>query len=87
MANCPKKSPWEYRFLLTTKMLTTLRTLSFSGDDPDKRWQCRMKGMSIWLLDPQSESTHGEANEQCQRMIDYEDTVDNHYPGDQADSA
>jgi hypothetical protein len=39
MANCPKNSPWEYRFLLTTKILTTLRNLSFSGNDPDKRWQ------------------------------------------------
>jgi hypothetical protein len=63
MANCPKNSPWEYRFLLATKMLTTLRNLSFSGHDPDKRWQYRMKGMSIWSLAPKSESTHGEANE------------------------
>jgi hypothetical protein len=67
MANCPKNSPWEYRFLLTTEMLTTLWNLSFSGDNPDKRWQCRrMKGMSIWSLAPQSESVHGVANKQHQ---------------------
>jgi hypothetical protein len=63
VADCPKNSPREYHFLLTTKMLTTLQNLSFSGDDPDKRWQCRMKGMLIWSLAPQSESVHGEANE------------------------
>jgi hypothetical protein len=67
MADCPKNSPWEYRFLLTTEMLTTLRNLSFSGDDPDKRWQCRMKCMSIWSLAPQSESAHEEANERRQQ--------------------
>jgi hypothetical protein len=71
-------SPWEYRFLLTTKMLTTIQNLSFSGDDPDKQWQSRMKGMSIWSLMPQNESAHGEAIERRQRMIDYEDTVDNY---------
>jgi hypothetical protein len=87
MADCPKNSPWEYCFLLTTEMLTILRNLSFSGDDPDKQWQCCMKGMSIWSLAPQSESMHGEANERHQQMIDYEDTVDNHHPGDRADSA
>jgi hypothetical protein len=47
MADCPKNSSLEYRFFLTTEMLTTLRNLIFSGDDPDKRWQCLMKGMSI----------------------------------------
>jgi hypothetical protein len=62
MADCPKNSPWEYCFLLATKMLTTLQNLSFSGDDPHKQWQCRMKGMLIWLLAPQSKSAHGEAN-------------------------
>jgi hypothetical protein len=27
----PKASPWEYRFLLTTEMLTMIQNLSFSG--------------------------------------------------------
>jgi hypothetical protein len=85
--DCTKASPWEYRFLLTTEMLTTIRNLSFSGDDPDKRWQSRIKGISIWSLAPQSKSAHGEENERRQRMINYEDTADNHHPGDQADSA
>jgi hypothetical protein len=80
-------SPWEYCFLLTMEMLTTIRNLSFLGDDPDKRWQSWMKGMSIWSLAPQNESTHGKAIERHQRMIDYKDTVDNHRPGDQTDSA
>jgi hypothetical protein len=63
IADCPKASPWEYRFLLTMEMLTTIPNLSFSGDDPDKLWQSQMKGMSIWSLTPQNESTHGEAIE------------------------
>jgi hypothetical protein len=87
IVDCPKASPWEYRFLLTTEMLTTIRNLSFSGDDPDKWWQSRMKGMSIWSLAPQNESVHGKAIEQHQCMIDYEDTADNHCPRDQANSA
>jgi hypothetical protein len=38
MADCgPKNSPWEYRFLLTTEMLATLRNLSFPGDDPGQQ--------------------------------------------------
>jgi hypothetical protein len=52
------------------EMLITIHNLSFSGDDPDKWWQSWMKGMSIWSLAPQNESTHGEAIEQRQRMID-----------------
>jgi hypothetical protein len=31
IADCPKVSPWEYRFLLTMEMLTTIQNLSFSG--------------------------------------------------------
>jgi hypothetical protein len=57
------------------EMLTMIRNLSFSGDNPDKRWQSGMKGMSIWSLAPQNESAHGKANERHQRMIDYEPTV------------
>jgi hypothetical protein len=53
ITDCPKASPWENQFLLTTEMLTTIRNLSFLGDDPDKRWQSWMKGMSIWSLAPQ----------------------------------
>jgi hypothetical protein len=56
IADCPKASPWEYRFLLTMEMLTTIRNLSFSGYDPDKWWQSQMKGISIWSLAPQNES-------------------------------
>jgi hypothetical protein len=29
IADCPKVSPWEYQFLLTMEMLTTIRNLSF----------------------------------------------------------
>jgi hypothetical protein len=61
--------------------------LSFLGDDPDKRWQSQVKGMCIWSLAPQNESAHGEAIERHQHMIDYEDTADNHRPGDRANSA
>jgi hypothetical protein len=87
IVDCPKASPWEYRFLLTTEMLTMIRNLSFLGDDPDKRWQSRMKGMSIRSLAPQNKSTHGEAIERRQCMIDSEDMADNHCPRDRADSA
>jgi hypothetical protein len=87
IVDCPKASPWEYQFLLTMEMFTTICNLSLLGDDPDTQWQSWMKGMSIWSLAPQNESAHGEAIERGQRMIDYEDTADNHCPGDQADSA
>jgi hypothetical protein len=87
IVDCPKVSPWEYRFLLTTEMLTMIRNLSFSGDNPDKQWQSQMKGMSIWSLAPQNESTLGEAIERHQRMIDYKNTAENHRSGDRADSA
>jgi hypothetical protein len=52
--DCPKASPWEYQFLLTMEMLTTIRNLSFSGDGLDKWWQSQMKGMSIWSLAPKT---------------------------------
>jgi hypothetical protein len=87
IADCPKASPWEYWFLLTMEMLTTICNLSFSGDNPDKRWQSWMKGMSILSLAPQNESVHGKAIEQRQHMIDYEDMADNHRPRDRANSA
>jgi hypothetical protein len=87
IADCPKASPWEYQFLLTMEMLTMICNLSFLWDNPDKWWQSRMKGMSIWSLAPQNQSAHGEAIERHQRMVEYEDTADNHRPGDQADSA
>jgi hypothetical protein len=48
------QGPWEYQFHLAMEMLTTIQNLSFSGDDPDKRWQSRMKGMSIWSLAPKT---------------------------------
>jgi hypothetical protein len=83
----PQGESLGVHFLLTMEMLTTIRNLSFSGDDPDKRWQSRMKGISIWSLAPQSESAHGKAKKRRQCMIDYKDTADNHHPGDQADSA
>jgi hypothetical protein len=50
IVDCPKACPWEYRFLLTMEMLTTICNLSFSGDDLDKQWQSQMKGISIWSL-------------------------------------
>jgi hypothetical protein len=74
-------------YIMDTEMLTMIQNLSFSGDDQDKRWQSRIKGISIWSLTPQNESVHGKAIERCQRMIDYKDTADNHHPGDRADSA
>jgi hypothetical protein len=43
-----------------------------------------MKGLSLWSLAPQNEATHQVGNEQCQRMIDFEDTALNHHPGDRA---
>jgi hypothetical protein len=30
IVDCPKASPWEYRFLLTMEMLTTIRNLTYS---------------------------------------------------------
>jgi hypothetical protein len=74
-------------YIMDTEMLTMIRNLSFLGDDQDKRWQSRIKGMSIWSLTPQNKSVLGKAIERRQRMIDYKDTADNHRPGDRADSA
>jgi hypothetical protein len=79
-------SMWHYRFLLMTDMLHMLRGLDFTGDDPDTRWACRMRGMSLWSLVPQDERRHGEYSERRQRMIDYEDMADNHLPGNCAES-
>jgi hypothetical protein len=31
ITDCPKASPWEYWFLLSMEMLTTIHNLSFSG--------------------------------------------------------
>jgi hypothetical protein len=80
-------SMWHYCFLFMTDMLHMLRGLDFTGDDPDKHWACRMRGMSLWSLAPQDERRHGEYSERRQLMIDYEDTVDNHQPGNHAESA
>jgi hypothetical protein len=64
-----------------------LRGLDFTGNDPDKRWACRMRGMSLWSLALQDERQHGEYSERRQCMIDYKDTADNHRPGDHTESA
>jgi hypothetical protein len=82
-----KDSPLEYSFLLTTEMLNVLRGLGFAREDKEKKWQNRMKGLSLWLLASQNEVTHQVANEQCQHMIDFEDTALNHHPGDRAENS
>jgi hypothetical protein len=79
-----KDSPWEYSFLLTTEMLNILQGLGFAGEDPEKKWQNWMKGLSLWSLAPQNEATHQVGNKQCQRMINFEDMALNHRPGDRA---
>jgi hypothetical protein len=80
-------SMWHYRFLLMTDMLHMLWGLDFTGDDPDKCWACHMRGMSLWSLAPQDKWRHGEYSERRQRMIDFEDTADNHRPSDCTESA
>jgi hypothetical protein len=55
-----------------------LRGLNFTGDGPYMHWVCHMRGMSLWSLAPQDEWQHGAYSEQRKRMIDYEDTADNH---------
>jgi hypothetical protein len=83
-----KDSPWEYSFLLTTKMLNILQGLGFAGEDAEKKWQNRMKGLSLWSLAPQqNKATHQVGNKQCQRMIDFEDMALNHCPGDRVENS
>jgi hypothetical protein len=79
-----KDSPWEYSFLLTTKMLNILQGLGFAGE---KKWQNRMKDLSLWSLAPQNEATHQVGNKQHQCMIYFEDTALNHRPGDRAENS
>jgi hypothetical protein len=50
----------------------------------EKKWQNRMKALSLWSLAPQNEATHQVGKEQCQCMIDFEDTALNHHPRDRA---
>jgi hypothetical protein len=84
MEESTKDSPWEYSFLLTTEMLNILQGLGLAGEDAEKKWQNRMKVLSLWSLAPHNKATHQVGNEQCQRMIDFEDTALNHHPGDRA---
>jgi hypothetical protein len=83
----PKDSLWEYSFLLTTEMLNVLQGLGFAGEDAEKKLQNWMKGLSLWSLAPQSKVTHQVGNEQCQCMIDFEDTALHHHPGDRAENS
>ena len=69
-----------YRFLVTTHLLSSLRTLSFAGEDPMCAYSLRARGVSVFSLAPLGE--HHLSASSREQMLAYERTESHHAPKD-----